>query len=234
MPGNWCPCVSRIHCSHCSTGNQRNKPEGSVHPATVPQNWALWSLCGRSSQKTPPAHKLCSPKPRPMPQDCASWSPFRKSGPKSPATCRFGSPKWAAMPQNCSPWSPCRKSGPQTPAALRLCSPRLQQLPWLLEVCSPMQVDPRASAAWWALYESSLLALLSHGYTQLAMQCWEPATIHPSEPQALDLANMLVPGGFPPHIAEAQHSSLSLTARESLFPHERARMPDSPLKRGKL
>jgi hypothetical protein len=61
-----------------------------------------------------------------------------------------------------------------------------------------MQVDTRASAAWWAPDNSSLLALLHHRYPQLATQCQDPGTTHPSEPQASGLANQLAPGGFPP------------------------------------
>jgi hypothetical protein len=77
----------------------------------------------------------------------------------------------------------------------------LQQLPWVLEAHSPTQVDPRVSTALWAPDNSSLLALLTNGYPQLATQCQEPTTTHLSEPQALGFATLLVPGGFPPHRA---------------------------------
>jgi hypothetical protein len=57
-------------------------------------------------------------------------------------------------------------SGLSLPANLGpLC---LQQFPWLLEAHAPVQVDPRASDTLWAPDDSSLLALLPHGYPQLA------------------------------------------------------------------
>jgi hypothetical protein len=37
-----------------------------------------------------------------------------------------------------------------------------------------------------------------------------------------------------PQSMEAQHSLLSLTTRETLLPHQRARMPDSAMRGGKL
>jgi hypothetical protein len=77
-----------------------------------------------------------------------------------------------------------------------------KQLPWLLEAHTQMQIDHRASAAWWAPDDSSPLALLPHRYPQLATQCQEPATTHPCEPQAAGLANLLAPGGIPSHQAQ--------------------------------
>jgi hypothetical protein len=55
-----------------------------------------------------------------------------------------------------------------------------------------MQVDPRASAALWAPDDSSPLALLPHGYPQLATQCQEPTTTHISDPHASGFAILLV------------------------------------------
>jgi hypothetical protein len=45
-----------------------------------------------------------------------------------------------------------------------------QQLLWLLEAHAPMQEVSRASAAWWAPDDSSLLDLLPHRYPQLTTQ----------------------------------------------------------------
>jgi hypothetical protein len=94
---------------------------------------------------------------------------------------------------------------------------------------------PQGFHCLWALEDSSLLVLLSHGYPQLATQCQKPATTHPSEHQAWHLAILLVPGGFPPQQSmETQHSPLSLTAREPWLLCQRARMPESMLREGKL
>jgi hypothetical protein len=69
-----------------------------------------------------------------------------------------------------------------------------------------MQVGRRASIAWWAADDLSLLALLPHGYAQLTTHCQESAATHPSETQAPGLVNLLVPGGFPRQ--KAQRPSL--------------------------
>jgi hypothetical protein len=65
-----------------------------------------------------------------------------------------------------------------------LVPPYLQQLPWLLEAHAPTQIEPRSSTALWAPDDSSSPVLLPHWNPQLATQCQEPATTHPSEPQA--------------------------------------------------
>jgi hypothetical protein len=63
-------------------------------------------------------------------------------------------------------------------------TPNLQQLLWLMETNTPMQVDPRASAALWASDDLSPPALLPHRNPVLATHSQEPATTHPSECQA--------------------------------------------------
>jgi hypothetical protein len=117
-------------------------------------------------------------------------------GPKAPTTCWLSSPKWAAVPQNCAPWSLCRKSGPGMTAACRLCS---QPAAAAVASGSP---HPRASTASWAPDDLSSPDLLPYRYPQLTTQCQGPATTHPRESQALGLAILLVPGGFPPHRAQ--------------------------------
>jgi hypothetical protein len=111
--------------------------------------------------------------------------------------------------------------------------PCLQQLPWLLEAHAPVQVDPRASAALWASDDSKSPALLLHGYPQLATQYQEPATTHLSDPQVPGFAILLVQGGFPSHTAWRPSLPTVPDSKRALAPHQRARMPDSPLRGGK-
>jgi hypothetical protein len=63
----------------------------------------------------------------------------------------------------------------------------------------PSASRPQTATALWALDNSSLLALLTHGYPQLPAQCQESTPTHSSEPQAPCLAILLAPGGFPSH-----------------------------------
>jgi hypothetical protein len=103
----------------------------------------------------------------------------------------------------------------------------LQQLPWLLEAHTPMQVGPRASTALWAPDNSSPPALQPHRNPQLATQCQEPATTHSSEPQAPGSAIFSLQETSLPKSMEAQLSPPSLTAKEPVrLPRQRARTPD--------
>jgi hypothetical protein len=60
----------------------------------------------------------------------------------------------------------------------------------------PPQVDPRTSTALWAPDNSSPPALLPHRNLQHAIQCQEPATTHPGEPQAPGFAIFWLQGAF--------------------------------------
>jgi hypothetical protein len=48
---------------HCSMGNRRHKPAGSVSLEATPQNCALWKQSKKSGPKTPAACRLGSSKP---------------------------------------------------------------------------------------------------------------------------------------------------------------------------
>jgi hypothetical protein len=98
----------------------------------------------------------------------------------------------------------------------------------------PKQVDPRASIALWALDDPSLLDLLPYKYPQLATQCQEPATTHPSESQAARLPILIVPVGFSPHRAQRPRTSHWPWEQEALTLPSKERMPDSPPREGKL
>jgi hypothetical protein len=86
------------------------------------------------------------------------------------------------------------------PTACRLYSPKLEEA-----VVAPRSPHPNISRPQGLCFlvgtRQFKPARLSHRYPQLATQCHEPATIHASEHQAPGLANLLAPGGFPPHKA---------------------------------
>jgi hypothetical protein len=82
-----------------------------------------------------------------------------------------------------------------------------------------MQVDPRATAAWWAQDNSSLLALLPLTWYTV------PETCHHTPKWSQEASLPIKHGGPTPQ---------SLRAREPLLPHQRARLPETSLRGGKL
>jgi hypothetical protein len=154
-----------------------------------------------------------------------------KAGPRIPAVQKLGSPMTTAVAMAPgSPSSSKQASGVTLPANLG--PPHLQKLSCLLETHAPMQVDSRASAACGhetiqahqLCYDTSTFNLLLSAKSLLCTPkctpgsrfCYSAGTRKLSSPQSME------------------HSPLSLTAREPMLPHQRARIPDSLLRRGKL
>jgi hypothetical protein len=147
-------------------------------------------------------------------------------------------------------WSPCLESRPQNSCSLKAWVPlHLQQLLWLrvaqhqpaslrahavcklgyptsaapavaLEAHIPMQVDPRASTALWAPDNSSLPVLLPLRYPQLATQC--QGDCHHT------------PKWTPDSRLCGARRLTSPQSMEAQLTRQRVKMPDSPLREGKL
>jgi hypothetical protein len=84
------------------------------------------------------------------------------------------------------------------------------------EAYASVQVDPMTSTTLWAPDNSSPLALLPHGFTQLVSQCQEPTTTHISEPQAPRFTILLSGGPAFPTVPDSKRALALLSGEGNL------------------
>jgi hypothetical protein len=211
--GNWHPCVSRTHGSHCSMGNRAQASRlSSPRSRTIEQH----SL--KPVQEIRPQNSCClkvwfsRAKLEVASQNYVPWSPCGTSGPRTPNNCKFSSPElsWQQRHGTALPKVHTRNPALRPQLTKGLFPPWQKQVPWLqvaqrqqaslktLNACRPGSPTstaavvspwnllpngnrPGAPSALWEPDNSSPLALMPHGYPQLATQCQESAATHLSE-----------------------------------------------------
>jgi hypothetical protein len=137
------------------------KCQGKQHPC-VSRTHGSHSHVGNRRHK--PAGSVA---PEAAPLNCAPWSPCRKSDPRAPATQRIGYPMLAALlhyPSGAHPW----KVSPRSSNAQRLGSPMPAAAARAPRNPAPNTRRPQYLCCLGGTRHSSLLALLTHWYPQLA------------------------------------------------------------------